>query len=211
MTDVEFAKIALLMKEMYPKENLFPTDHSQETWFQMLKDLPYDVVSTGLVKWASTQRWSPSIADLRRLSFEVSNPEIKTWDEAWETVMQAIRRYGYNRRIEALDTFDEITRKAVNRIGWIQICTSEEIGIERAAFRDIYKALSDKTKTDGQMATSVKKVIEATRNKRLEQAVSAETKKLTDNTVHVEEKASADISESVQGKLDQLKERLKNR
>lgn len=156
----------MAIKSYYPKEeNLLKDEHAIKLWYEALKDLSYTTVYIALNKWVSTERWSPTIADLRRLSFEVQNPGIPTWDEAWENVLHALSRYGYYNATEGLDSLDEMTRTVVRRIGWTTLCTSEQIGIERAAFRDIYNSLLAKTKENGQIAPAVRKVIEATQEK----------------------------------------------
>lgn len=156
----------MAIKSYYPKEeNLLKDEHAIKLWYEALKDLSYTTVYIALNKWVSTERWSPTIADLRRLSFEVQNPGIPTWDEAWENVLHALGRYGYYNATEGMDSLDEMTRTVVRRIGWTTLCTSEQIGIERAAFRDIYNSLLAKTKENGQIAPAVRKVIEATQEK----------------------------------------------
>jgi hypothetical protein len=199
----------MAIKTYFPKEeNLMKTEDAVRLWYEALKDIDYTTMSMALNKWVATEKWSPTIADLRRLSFEVSNPEIPTWDNAWETVLHAVRTYGYNRRIEAMDSLDEITRKTVARIGWNQICMSEQIGIERAAFRDIYNVLADKTKEQGQIAPAVKAVIEATRQ--------AHNQLLADKLIRSKpvaekpsEKETVELSKTTQKKLDDLRERLR--
>lgn len=156
----------MAIKSYYPKEeNLLKDEHAIKLWYEALKDLSYTTVYIALNKWVSTERWSPTIADLRRLSFEVQNPGIPTWDEAWENVLHALSRYGYYNATEGVESLDEMTRTVVRRIGWTTLCTSEQIGIERAAFRDIYNSLLAKTKENGQIAPAVRKVIEATQEK----------------------------------------------
>ena len=209
MTKEEFGKIAILMKTCYPKESeLLKTEQAIGLWYQMLKDIDYTTMQMALNKWVATEKWSPTIADLRRLSFEVSNPEIPTWDEAWETVLQAVRTYGYTRRIEAMDTFDEITRKTVSRVGWNQICLSEQIGIERSAFQKIYTALADKTKEMGQIAPVVRKALQATRD--------AHNQLLADRLYKVKpveekppEKEFVELDANTQKKLDDLRARFR--
>lgn len=206
MTPEEFNRIVVAIKAFYQKENILTDDHTIELWYQSLKDIPYKSLYLALHKWVETERWSPTIADLRRLSFEVSNPEIPTWDEAWENVLQAVRHYGTQRMVEAMDSFDEVTRKTVARVGWIQICTSEQIGIERAAFRDIYNVLSDKTKEQGQIAPAIRKVIEVTRQANRELL----TQKAVNNTSDTEKPSDEpDMSDKTRERLKSLKEKLK--
>lgn len=209
MTFEEFTKIGMAIKTYYPKEHdtLLKDEVAIKLWYESLKDLDYTNLMIALHKWVETERWSPTIADLRRLAFEVRNPAIPTWDEAWENVLQAVRHYGTQRMVEAMETFDEVTRKTVARVGWIQICTSEQIGIERAAFRDIYNVLSDKTKEQGQIAPAIRKVIEVTRQANRELL----TQKAVNNTSDTEKPSDEpDMSDKTRDKLKSLKERLKH-
>lgn len=212
MTFEEFSKIGMALKTYYPREEktLLKDEHSIKLWYEALKDIHYNTMYIALQKWVETERWSPTIADLRKMCFEAQNPEIKTWDEAWEDVMHAIRFFGYNRRIEALETFDDITRKVVQRIGWVQLCTSEEIGIERAAFRDIYKALSEKTITEGQIAPAIKKVLDATRESHNRTRIAARKAGAPPETPKLEEpRSDGEISNRVQELLKKTREGLK--
>ena len=164
MTFEEFSRIGMALKSYYPKEErLLKDEYAIKIWYEALKDISYQTMYLAVNKWVSIERWSPTIADLRRLSFEVKNPDMLTWDEAWETVLEALNRYGYYRAREGVESLDEITRTVVRRIGWTTLCTSEQIGIERAAFRDMYNALIARTKENGQIAPAVRKVIEATK------------------------------------------------
>lgn len=209
MTFQEFSKIGMAIKTYFPKEeNLLKTEEAVRLWYEALKDIDYTTMQMALNKYVATEKWSPTIADLRRLSFEVSNPEIPTWDEAWETVLQAVRTYGYTRRVEAMDTFDEITRKTVARVGWNQICASEQIGIERSAFRDIYRVLADKTKEQGQIAPAVKAVIQATRDAH-NQLLSDKLNKSTPKDEKQPETASEGLNDDNQKRLDELRAKLK--
>lgn len=205
MTPQEFNHIVVAIKAYYQKENILTDDHTIELWYQALKDIAYQPMSIALHKWVETERWSPTIADLRRLSFEVQNPGIPTWDEAWENVLHALSRYGYYNATEGLDSLDEMTRTVVRRIGWTTLCTSEQIGIERAAFRDIYNSLLAKTKENGQIAPAVRKVIEATQEKKRIQ--------ISDKQTAVEEKPTLpseprEMSSKVSELLEKTKRKL---
>ena len=94
MTEQEFAKFAMGLKTYYPRENLLPNRPAMELWYRQLQDLPYEVAETALNKWVSTNKWSPSIAEIRQMCCEVRQGEIPAWSEAWETVLHAIRIYG---------------------------------------------------------------------------------------------------------------------
>ena len=208
MTKEEFCKIGMAMKTYYPKEaNLLKDDAAIESWYQMLKDLDYQTTCIALNKWVAIERWSPTIADLRKMCYEVSAPAILTWDEAWERVMQAVSYYGYNRRIEAEETFDKLTLTAVKRIGWMQICMSEEIAVERANFRYVYTAMAERQAKEGQIAPAVRNVIQATQD--AHRAIpERKTIQSTPKPEKAVEKESEAYSNRIQDLINQTKEKL---
>lgn len=146
MSKQEFAVLISAIKTAYPKEKLFQLSESLSIWYELLKDIPYPMASAVLQQWIATNRWSPTIADIREQAVKLALGKCKDWGEAWEDVMRAIRRYGRNCEDEAMATLDETTRKALKRVGYRAICNSqeEELGVQRASFRDIYNIEADR-------------------------------------------------------------------
>ncbi len=169
MTQNEFAKFAMAMRTMFPKEEkLLPTRESVEMWFELLKDIPYYVASTGLQKWAVTHQWSPSIADIREMAVDVTKGAQKDWGEAWQEVQNAISRFGYYRADEAVESLSPLTRQVVKRLGFEELCTSETPEINRANFRMIYQQVADREKQDAQIPQTLKNLISQTQTKMIE-------------------------------------------
>ena len=93
-------------------------------------------------RWIETKTQPPTIAALRQEADIVVNGVPPTWADGWEQTQKAIGRFGYMQREAALSSMDEITRETVRRIGWQQICESENVDALRANFRMVYEALS---------------------------------------------------------------------
>lgn len=159
MNKQEFALIASALKTYYPRESLLPNSQAMELWFNQLKDLPYKVVETALNKWVATEKWSPSIADLRRIASELVNGSLPDWGNGWEQVENAIRFYGTYRASEALESFDEVTRDVVKRLGYNNLCLSENVQADRANFRMIYEQLAQRKATNDQIPENLKQLI----------------------------------------------------
>lgn len=156
MTFDEFKILAKGMKSVYTKENFLPDAESIKIWFSLLKDIPYEVLNVAIQKYMMTNKFSPTIADLRELASEVTVGQITDWGDGWEQVLRAISRYGsYNERA-ALDSMDDITRKCVERLGFREICLSENIAVDRANFRMLYETLANRQKEDGKLSLSIK-------------------------------------------------------
>lgn len=156
MTSSEFATLAAALKTAYMRDKFLATKEAYDLWFGMLGDLPYEAASNAVKRWILTEKWTPTIADIRERATQVMIPAIPDWSEGWEAVLNAIHRWGMHRESEALATLPEIARKTVKRIGWQNICLSEEISIERANFRQIYEAIAEREKRTAQLPGSMK-------------------------------------------------------
>ena len=163
MNKAEFAQIVMALQTYYPRENLLKTSQEAALWYDMLEDIPYSTAEIGIKKWVMTNKWSPSISDIRAMSEIVTRGEAKDWGNAWEEVINSIGAYGIYHIREALETFDEITREAVERVGYRNICMSENIMAERANFRDIYKELSERKTKANQLSPKMRELIGSTR------------------------------------------------
>ena len=95
MTKQEFAQFVMALKTYYPRETLLPNNQAVELWFRQLSDIPYNVAEIALNQWVATNKWSPSIADIREAANGIQNDEKFDWGEGWEQVQHAIRYYGY--------------------------------------------------------------------------------------------------------------------
>lgn len=161
MTKQEFSVFASAMRTYFPKESILPNSQAMELWYRQLQDIPCEVAEVALQKWVSVNKWSPSIADIRELAASICGGEISDWGESWEKVISACRRYGRNRALEAMESFDDITREAVKRVGgFIYICNSENIVADRARYEQVYNALAERKKKENQIPLPVHEVIQ---------------------------------------------------
>lgn len=151
MTDVEFATIASAIKAAYPSANIMPDNQSKSVWYTMLSDLDYNVCLAALKEHMSVCKFAPSIAELRELCSGITHGSQKDWGAAWEEVLSAVRYKGMYREDEALDGMDELTRECVKRLGFKNICMSENIELDRANFRMIYDQVAKRRAQEAQL------------------------------------------------------------
>ena len=141
MTKQEFFLWASAMKTYYPDSKALPNEQALELWYRQLQDLPYSVACAILDKWVATEKWPPSIADIRGLAATANMGELPTWAEAWQKANDAIRRFGSYSEQEALSSLDPLTRKTVECLGYRELCLSENQVADRANFRQAYETL----------------------------------------------------------------------
>lgn len=139
MNAQEFSTIAMAIRSAWPNANLMLDDKAKDVWYTMLADLDYNACLVAIKEHMSTCRFAPSIAELRERCSNVTCAPVQSWGDAWEDVISAIRFCGMYREEEALQRMDAITRKCVKRLGFQNLCTSENITADRANFRMIYE------------------------------------------------------------------------
>lgn len=159
MNRKEFALFASALRTYYPREKLLPNEQAMELWFNQLQDIPYKVAELTLNKWVATNKWSPSIADIREQATDLTKGEAKDYGEAWQDVLKAIGKYGAYDEKGALESLDETTRRVVKRLGFRNLCLSEEIQVDRANFRMIYEREIQREKQSAQLPPKLKELI----------------------------------------------------
>lgn len=138
MTQQEFASIASYIRTAYPNSNFLETKEVINTWFNDIKDLDGIVCMEAMREYVRNNEFPPSIAGIRKSCTKKINALADNWDIAWDKVMIAVRKYGTYGAKEAIDSFDELTRKSVKAIGFYEICTSSNTNFLRKEFREIY-------------------------------------------------------------------------
>ena len=117
-----------------------------EIWYEVLSDIENSDFEKAVMWHMRNSKYRPTPAEIREAVRTLVAPA-KTGDEAWGEVLKAISRYGSYSEPEFSDP---ITALAVERIGWLSICRSNEsdLPIIRAQFRNLYNNIKENQKTN---------------------------------------------------------------
>lgn len=88
MTNAETQKVLQFIKDLYGK------DYTQDTirlWSHLLQDISYTEASHALTSWFQTERWPPTIADIRAKVFSLTNEPETLASSAWDQLIRALR------------------------------------------------------------------------------------------------------------------------
>ena len=161
MTKDEFKILCKGMKAVYTQSTFLPDADAFKVWYSLLQDRDYTIAQAAIQKYMLINEFPPTIADIRKNAVSVQAGDKKTWSEGWEEVMKAIGNFGSYREEEALESMSEITRKAVKKLGFRNICLSENITADRANFRTIYEQMAENEYTAKQIPLNLSKLIES--------------------------------------------------
>lgn len=159
MTRDEFKILVKGMKAVYAQPTFIPDQDAFNMWFALLGDLHYEACAMAIKKYMLTNKFPPTVAEIREMVSGIVNGDPLTWGESWERALNAVRKYGSYGKMEALDSLDSLTRKCVESIGYMELCMSGNIMVERAHFQKVFEVFSKREQTDKQMPLQLKQAI----------------------------------------------------
>lgn len=132
-----------------------------------------------------TNKFKPTVAELREIYTDLVSPVLSDWSEGWEKVSKAIGHYGMYQEAAAMESFDEVTREVVKRLGFQNICLSENIVADRARFAEIYQDIQRRKRIELNVGSALSNLREMVQNRLAELAqkgqktIEPEKEKLT--------------------------------
>lgn len=199
MTRNEVTMIMGILQVAYPRFyiNLSPkqADLSVDLWTKMLADITAEQAVLAVNKIIAVSEWPPTISEVRKAVSETQYGKLKEPGEAWGEVTAAIRRFGYMREREALESMPVHTRKAVECMGWQTLCQSEELMADRAHFLKIYELLRNRSVENSQIPVFIKSEIARNIETNREKNKSIDT---SDMEIHPTEKMSEILKKMIE-------------
>ena len=159
MNKTEFQKFFKYISSVTTDTN--PSPERTQVYWDLLNDLDFNVAMAAGKKVLATLEnpFLPMPAVFRSMALDVTGQKAATAADAYTEVLRAIRNFGSYKQKEALESFSELTRKAVEAIGWKELCLSEEPDVIRGQFRMAYEALEKRETMNAKTPQSLKQII----------------------------------------------------
>ena len=160
----EFKTLVKGMKAVYAQPTFIPDQNAFNVWYELLKDLPYKQVNAAIQKHMVTERFPPTIADLREKSAEIVEQKTGRMSEleAWAHVRKAIGNSLYHAE-EEFERLPEACRIAVgnpnNLREWGQMDSEQVETVEQSHFIRNYRAAEKRISNDRKIPASVMTMI----------------------------------------------------
>lgn len=120
----EFSEIMQYLAIAYDKDL---SEEKLAIWYDFFKKYDVIVFKNAILQAISQCKYHPSIAEVKEIITIQNTPQANLKaDDEWEKVRESIRVYGMYREDEALASLEPITRKIVKRVGYRDICLSDE-------------------------------------------------------------------------------------
>jgi hypothetical protein len=121
---------------------LMPTidDAAIRVWAQLLADLDWKKVQAAVASHITTNKYPPTIAEIRERVTAACLPPMEPPEAAWKRINAAVVKYGYPAEDKAREALQGRVWDAVQRWGWKHFCEMDERDemANYAQFRDAY-------------------------------------------------------------------------
>ena len=109
----DFKVIAKGLVTAFPQGNFLATENAYNLWYTALQDIPFPVLNKAATNYVMTNKFPPTIADLRELSYRLSTDAPMLAPAAWNQLIRALRQ-AYSPDSELYwDQLPDITKKIV--------------------------------------------------------------------------------------------------
>ena len=158
MTRDEFSTIAKVLKAIYTDPKFLPDKNAFDVWYGFLKDCEYQTVALVVESYIATNRFPPTIADLREPLLDEDEDPL----EAWGLVLKALRN-GISGADEAYEKLPEKIQIAVgsplNIQAWAKMSSETLNSVTQSQFLSAYRSLCAREHRKEKSTPSVKAVI----------------------------------------------------
>lgn len=145
MTLDEFKDVARLINAMYGTGDnvVFDTREKVMAWYSCLSDLEFVAVAAAVKNHAMTNKFPPSISEIRKEYATICSPEDMNEQAAWDMVRDGIRNGTYG-AVDEFNKFPEVIRRAVGSpmslTEWAALESSEVETVVQSLFKRAYRA-----------------------------------------------------------------------
>lgn len=158
----EFSILVKAMKAVYSDPKFIADKDAFDVWYELLKDIPYEVCQASIHKYMSINKFAPTIADIRGYATELMSPQMLNEGEAWALVYKAICNSGYKAR-EEFEKLPEECQRAVGNPAilkeWALLNINEVNTVIQSNFMRSYKVECKRTQEYAKLPQNTKNVI----------------------------------------------------
>lgn len=172
MTRADAAKLVAIIVTAYPNFDKFKDAQAiastVDLWAAMFADDDARIVGLAVKKHIATNKWPPSVAELREIMLEIQRPELIAPDQAWAAVSDYMHTEGSWGSDHLDRALPPLVARAVEVIGYHNLYEmnrgaygDSKPGMARVAFMQQYTAMYDREKARAMTPAEITATIDA--------------------------------------------------
>lgn len=200
MVKEEWKEGVAILKSFYTSQNFLPDALTWNVWLEGLKDIPYEIIKRSIVIYSQTNKFPPTVADLREIALSFVPGEKLNEMQAWALVGKAVRNSMNNAETE----FDKLPALVQISVGspsvlkeWAKM-EEDKMSIAQAQFLKSFKANQIREKNLMMLSDGI----------RNELAIGMTEQKMIASKPEEKQAAKEDYVQAPKELLDELKRKL---
>ena len=109
----DFRTVIRGLSAAYTSNDFIPNEYTFNLWYKALHDIDYVTLNKAAQAYMMTNKFPPTIADIRRIAFDLVLPADEIAAEEWQRLMKALGQAGRPDAVEYWKALPEITREIV--------------------------------------------------------------------------------------------------
>lgn len=166
MTKKQTIELFAIFVAAYPNFDKFKDEEQVagmvNVWANIFADDDAAIVGMAAKKHIATNKWPPSIAEIRDIMTDITHPDIAPPDLAWAAVADLLYAHGSSEPYDIHAVLPPLVARIVETIGWHTLYelhrgsyAGNRDGIDRVAFMDLYKPAYDRARAEAACPTSL--------------------------------------------------------
>lgn len=157
----DFRTIIRGLQAAFPRDNFIPNEYTFNLWYTTLQDIPYPSLLKASQNYIMTNRFPPTIADLRQLAYDMSvKPDVLA-SQAWNQLLRALRMsYAPDSR-DVWEQLPEITKQCVGGYATFRAWGNTELSalesVQRPMFVKRYEEIQYRTRREDAVPEAIRK------------------------------------------------------
>ena len=172
MTKADAARLVAIVVTAYPNYDKFRDAEAVKAtvslWAMMFADDEGGLVGLAVQKHIATNKWPPSVAEIRELMLELKSPDLIPPDKAWLAVSDLLYSQGEHNYGNLQRQLPPLVARAVESIGWGNLyemhrsyCRGGKPGMDRVAFMQQYEPMYQREKARAMTPQDINAKIDA--------------------------------------------------
>ena len=113
ITVEDFRTIIRGLTSAYPKDSFIPDEYTFNLWYTTLQDIPYPTLHKASLNYIMTNRYAPSIYDLRAYAQDLDSAIDMLASQAWDQLLKALRNAYAPNSDRVWESLPDITKMCV--------------------------------------------------------------------------------------------------
>ena len=164
MTKAEVAAVIKMVVASYPNYDKFrdrtEVENTVNLWAVMFSDDSRDIVTLAVKRHIATNKWPPSIAEIREIIAQIQHPELVPPDTAWSAVADLLYSEGEYFSGDLYKRLPPLVARVVETIGWRTLWEmgrgyTNKPGMNRVAFLQLYTPAYERAKRDAMLPAGI--------------------------------------------------------